>query len=140
MPETQTEPVSAQDAVPKTCDTVLDAEQTEKVTAFLADAIAEFLEENYENSDDLRTYRIERDLQDDGKDYALDQIYQVAQPEFYQNNPKYTGTDMSWLKLPEEDSDEEEAFRVLLDELYDAALDRVSWHVSLVVKVESPAK
>ena len=119
-----------------TNDTILDAEQMEKVTAVLADAIQTFLENNYEDSEYLREDSIKMDLQDHGKDYAFDYLYEVAQPDFKQNNPQYTGTDMSWLKLPEEDTDEEEAFRELLDELYDAALERVRWHVGIIVSVE----
>jgi hypothetical protein len=111
-----------------TSDAVLDAEQAEKVMAFFAEAIKEFLEENYEESEKLSTHHIEMDLQDHGKDYAIGQLYQSAQ------------SDTFWLKFPEEDTDEDEEFRELLKELYFKALERVSWHLGgIVVSIEKPS-
>jgi hypothetical protein len=125
----------------QTSDAVLDAEQTEKVTAFLALAIKEFLEDTYADSDDLRTHGIEMDLQDHGKEYAIGQLYEAAQPEFYDGKlPQYRKPsgyiDMSWLKIPAEDTDEAEDLGDFLDELYFKALERVSWHVGMVVTIE----
>jgi hypothetical protein len=124
----------------QTNDTVLDAEQREKVTAFLAEGIKDFLKANYDDSDYLTTQRIEMDLQDDGKDNVIDELYQFAQPELNEYVRKAVAAnlapDMSWLKLPEEDTKEEEDFRELLDELYSEALDRVSWSIRTSIVVE----
>jgi hypothetical protein len=132
MPETITQT--------QTSDAVLDAEQTEKVTAFLAETIREFLETNYEESEKLSTYHINLDLQDHGRDYAIEHLYEFAQPEFYKqvrqaviDNPVL---DLSWLQLPEEDTKEEDSFRELLEELYVKALERVSFHVGIVVSIQ----
>jgi hypothetical protein len=117
----------------QTNDTVLDAEQTEEVTAFLAVAIKEFRGENYADSDHLRTHGIEMDLSDHGKDYAIGQLWDYANAHPVDpTQPCY----MSCLKLPEEATDEEYEFRELLDELYFKALERVSWHVGMVVTIE----
>ena len=124
----------------QTSDAVLDAEQTEKVTVFLTLAIKDFLEDNYENSDDLRTHGIEMDLQDHGRDYAMEMIYEFAQPQPNENVRRAVAAnpalDLSWLKLPEEATDENDDFRDLLEELYFKALERVSWHVGIVVTIE----
>jgi hypothetical protein len=118
----------------QTSDAVLDAEQTEKVTAILAESIKEFLEDNYADSDDLRTHGIEMDLQDHGRDYAIGRFYEselyksVLFPKLYE--------DVSFSKLPAEETEAEEAFGDLLDELYFKALERVSWHVGIVVTIE----
>jgi hypothetical protein len=44
--------------------------------------------------------------------------------------------DISISELPAEQIDEEEAFDEMLAELYEAALERVSWHIGLVVSIE----
>jgi hypothetical protein len=112
----------------------LDAEQTEKVTAFLAEAIKEFLETNYEESDRLSEKSIKLDLTDHGKDYATTQFYEseLYKTEFFPQLYK----DISISELPAEQIDEEEAFDEMLAELYEAALERVSWHIGLVVSIE----
>jgi len=114
-----------------TNDAVLDAEQTEEVTAFLAESIKEFLEENYEESEHFSERGIEMDLCDHGRAYAIGQIY-----EFAQSHPVDATAPpvMPWLKLLIEEK--EDAFENLLDELYDEALDRVSWKIGFVVSVE----
>jgi len=124
-----------------TSETVLDAEQTEKVTAFLAEGIKEFLEENYDDSDDLTNQGIERDLEDYGKDHAIDQLLEFLQPANHEYVRKAIDAnpalDMSWLKIPEKGTKEEKDFRELLDELYSEALDQVSWsiHTSISVSI-----
>jgi hypothetical protein len=126
----------AEETTTQTSDAVLDAEQTEEVTAFLADAIKEFLEETYTESEKLSTYHINQDLQDHGRDYAIGQLYELA--ESHPVDPNAVD-EMSWLKLwleLPEDTDQEEEFSELLRDLYFKALERVSWHVAIVVSVK----